>query len=137
MPDGVTDEAVWKETWDNIDRLRAEVQREMRDWGQIQQQMEALYARAHRDPDAARRIADIEHHLASRFSGSNDLRQTADRLQALFEQMKARFEQDSRELRSQVRRLSNRKNLKEEERPAAPPADQRTRKPGKRTRRYA
>lgn len=131
----MNDENVWKETWESIDFLRASVQRELSEWTQIQSQMASLYARAHRDPEAARTIADIEHHLSSRLSGSAEMRQNADRLQSLFEQMMTSFEQSRRALRRETRTGRGQSDPKEAE--GVSHSGQRTRKPGKRARRYA
>lgn len=132
----MNDEAVWQETWENLDRLRATVDREMRDWTRIQEQMQALYLRAHRDPEAARTIAEIEHCIAARFTDGGDVRTSAERLQTLFEQMKASFEQDRRELQQQLKSMPG-QPVKEEERPGNPPTGRRTPTPRKRVRRYA
>ncbi|MBY4897891.1 hypothetical protein [Cupriavidus sp. AU9028] len=91
-------EQAWKEAWDNLGRLRVTIQKEMADWERIQQQVDELYARAARDPNAAEKVMALEAYLASHRSEEQALHALLQRLDAVIKELNLRSQQDRREM---------------------------------------
>ncbi len=133
-------EKVWKEAWENLDRLRVMLHKEMSDWAAIQRRIDDLYMQASKDPKAAQAVVSLEASLAECRGDIEDAERRMQQLQALVKEMNLRSAQDRREMQRYKEKASGLRGDEENEKPvpATPRAEDTAVTPKKkRVRRFA
>lgn len=111
-----------------FDRLRAVVEKELAEWNELAEQVEALYARARTDPEAAQRVIRLEAMLRARRNEDEAMRQKMRQARKLMKELQLKIQQDGRDTQGKTGEAVLEKHS------AEPPAERRrpARKAGRR-----
>lgn len=86
----------WKNSYDELESLKRELQKGLEQWRGIHAEWGELYARADRDPEAARAVRNIEAYFLEKKQSGDDIEQRVEELKANLKRMELRLEQDKR-----------------------------------------
>ncbi len=131
------EEQLWKQALENLERLRATLQKEMNDWKEIQRRIDDLQLRATKDPKAAQDLAALATFLDESRINGDDVQGRMEQLQAMVKEMNLRAAQDRREIERYKQKVFGSRGVNEQVAPAPPRAEGTAKKPKKRMRRFA
>lgn len=86
----------WRKSYDELESLKRALQKGLEQWRGIQTEWIELYARADRDPEAARAVRNIEAYFREKKECGDDVEQRVDELKANLKRMELRLEQSRR-----------------------------------------
>lgn len=131
------EEQLWKQALENLERLRATLQKEMNDWNEIQRRIDDLQLRATKDPKAAQDLAALAAFLDESRINGDDVQGRMEQLQAMVKEMNLRAAQDRREIERYKQKVFGARGGNAQVAPVPPRAEGTANKPKKRVRRFA